>query len=126
MKKYKYSNLLLYRKKIGDWYSEFGLSFSGSNRISDYFKYLEEIEKLRTSDKHKLNELIKENKAKYLYSQFYVLEMCKIIDAVKNSRVDKNILKEKLKYLANGTYLLSEENINNTQARDTALIRIYS
>ncbi len=119
MNKYKYSDLLLYRKKVKDLYIKLGLNFDESNRISKYFKYLGEIEKSRTLDKDKFRALIQKNKAKYYYSQFYVLEICKIIDALQNTKLDENILKEKLTHLARGTYLLSEENINNTQARDT-------
>ena len=119
MNKYKYSTLLLYKKKIKELYSKLGLNFDESNRISKYFKYLGEIEKSRKLDKAKFHALIQKDKAKYYYSQFYVLEMCKIIDALHNSKLDGNILKEKLAHLAKGTYLLSEENINNTQARDT-------
>ena len=118
MNKYKYSDLLLYEKKIKDLYSKLGLNFDDSNRISKYFKYLGEIEKSRNLDKDKFHAIIQKNKAKYYYSQFYVLEICKIIDALQNTKLDKNILKEKLTHLAKGTYLLSEENINNTQARD--------
>ncbi len=118
MNKYKYSDLLLYRKKVKDLYIKLGLNFDESNRISKYFKYLGEIEKSRTLDKDKFRALIQKNKAKYYYSQFYVLEICKIIDALQNTKLDENILKEKLTHLARGTYLLSEENINNTQARD--------
>ena len=119
MNKYKYSDLLLYRKKVKALYSKLGLNFDESNRISKYFKYLGEIEISRKLDKDKFHALIQKNKAKYYYSQFYVLEMCKIIDALQNSTLDEKILKEKLTHLAKGTYLLSEENINNTQARDT-------
>ena len=119
MNKYKYSDLLLYKKKVKELYSKLGLNFDESNRISKYFKYLGEIEKSRNLDKDKFHVLIQKNKAKYYYSQFYVLEICKIIDALQNSKLDKNILKEKLTHLAKGTYLLSEETINNTQARDT-------
>ena len=119
MNKYKYSDLLLYKKKIKDLYSKHGLNFDESNRISKYFKYLGEIEISRKLDKDKFHALIQKNKAKYYYSQFYVLEICKIIDALQNSTLDEKILKEKLTHLAKGTYLLSEENINNTQARDT-------
>jgi hypothetical protein len=119
MNKYKYSDLLLYENKIKDLYSMLGLNFDDSNRISKYFKYLGEIEKSRNLGKVKFHALIQKNKAKYYYSQFYVLEICKIIDALQNTKLDENILKEKLTHLAKGTYLLSEENINNTQARDT-------
>lgn len=119
MNKYKYSDLLLYRKKVKDLYIKLGLNFDESNRISKYFKYLGEIEKSRNLDKDKFHALIQKNKAKYYYSQFYVLEMCKIVDALQNTKLDENVLKEKLTHLAKGTYLLSEENINNTQARDT-------
>ncbi|OGG18937.1 hypothetical protein A3D78_05780 [Candidatus Gottesmanbacteria bacterium RIFCSPHIGHO2_02_FULL_39_14] len=119
MNKYKYSDLLLYKKKIKDLYSNLGLNFDDSNRISKYFKYLGEIEKSRNLDKDKFHVLIQKNKAKYYYSQFYVLEICKIIDALQNTKIDNNILKVKLTHLAKGTYLLSEEDINNTQARDT-------
>lgn len=119
MKKYKYSNLLFYEGKIKDLYSRLGLTFSDSNRISKYFEYLKKIEKSRKLGKDKFNALIKKDRAKYYYSQFYVLEICKIIDALLNAKLAENILKEKLTYLAKGTYLLSEENINNTQARDT-------
>ena len=119
MNKYKYSDLLLYKKKVKELYSKLGLNFDESNRISKYFKYLGEIEKSRKLNKTKFHALIQKNKAKYYYSQFYVLEICKIIDALQNSKLDKNILKEKLTHLAKGTYLLSEETINNTQARDT-------
>ncbi|MBU1085620.1 MAG: hypothetical protein ABII08_04280 [Candidatus Beckwithbacteria bacterium] len=119
MNKYKYSDLLLYEKKIKDLYSKLELNFDESNRISKYFKYLGEIEKSRKLDKVKFYALIQKNKAKYYYSQFYVLEICKIVDALQNTKLDKNVLKEKLTHLAKGTYLLSKENINNTQARDT-------
>lgn len=119
MNRYKYSDLLLYEKRIRDLYSKLGLNFGDSNRISKYFKYLGEIEESRNLDKDKFRALIQKNRAKYYYSQFYVLEICKIVDALQNTKLDENILKEKLTHLVKGTYLLSEENINNTQARDT-------
>ena len=119
MKKYKYSDLLLDERGIKDLYSKFGINYIDSNRISEYFKYLRKIESLRKSDKSRLRELINNEKAKYYFSQFYVLETCNIINAVKSANVNKDILKEKLTNLVKGTYLLSEENINNTQARNT-------
>ena len=93
MNKYKYSDLLLYKKKVKDLYIKLGLNFDESNRISKYFKYLGEIEISRKLDKDKFHALIQKNKAKYYYSQFYVLEMCKIIDALQNSTLDEKIQK---------------------------------
>ena len=87
MKKYKYSNLLFYEGKIKDLYSRLGLTFSDSNRISKYFEYLKKIEKSRKLGKDKFNALIKKDRAKYYYSQFYVLEICKIIDALLNTKL---------------------------------------
>ena len=119
MRRYKYSDLLLYEGKIGNLYTKLKLGYNSTNRISQYFKFLSYIEKFRTSDPERLNNLIKHNKAKYYFSLYYVLEICNIISALENSNHDETFLKRKLIDLAKGTYLLSEENNNNTKARDT-------
>lgn len=120
MKRYKFSNLLLYVDRIKELYSRNGLSFNYHNRINKYFTYLNEIEKTRQLDKDTFRKLIQKDKAKYYYSQFYVLEICNVINAIEQSNQDQKILKEKLIDLAKGTYLLSEESSNNTKARDTS------
>ncbi|OGK51760.1 hypothetical protein A3B02_02420 [Candidatus Roizmanbacteria bacterium RIFCSPLOWO2_01_FULL_42_14] len=119
MRRYKFSDLLLYEKRAKDLYFKLGLGFSSSNRISKYFAYLSNIEKSRKLDKASFSQLIQKDKAKYYYSQFNVLEMCNIIDAIDGSIQDEKILKKKLVDLSKGTYLLSEESSNNTKARDT-------
>lgn len=119
MKKFKYSDLLKYKVKVEDLYAKYGLKLDSSNRISKYFDYLSEIERNRNSDKDKFSQIIQKDKAKYYLSQFYVIEICHIIDAIQNSKHDKKIVKEKLERLINGSYLLSEEEKNNTVARNT-------
>lgn len=119
MKRYKFSDLLLYEEKIKKLYLKHGLSFNPSNRISKYFAYLGKIEKIRNLDKDSFSRLIQKDRAKYYYSQFYVLEICNIVNAIENSNQDEKIIKEKLTDLSKGTYLLSEESSNNTKARDT-------
>ncbi|MDP2649412.1 MAG: hypothetical protein Q8P10_01065 [bacterium] len=120
MKRHKFSDLLLYEERIKKLYVKHGLSFNSYNRISRYFIYLNEIEKKRHLDKIAFSQLIRKNRAKYYYSQFYVLETCNVIDAIEQSNQDPKIVKEKLIDLAKGTYLLSEESSNNTKARDTS------
>lgn len=101
-------------------YLTFGLGFNSSNRISKYFAYLSDIERSRTLDKASFSQLLQKNKARYYYSQYYVLEICNIIDSLESSLQDRKIIKEKLIDLSKGTYLLSEESSNNTKARDTS------
>lgn len=120
MKRYKFSDLLLYEEKIKNLYSRFGLSFSSSNRISQYFVYLGKIEKTRNLNDGSFSRLFEKDKSKYYFSQSYVLEICNIIDALENSNHDEKLVKEKLIDLVKGTYLLSEESRNNTKARDTS------
>lgn len=120
MKRYKFSDLLLYEEKIKKFYQKYGLGFNLSNRIARYFKYLKEIEEGRKLDSQSFGKILQKDKAKYYYSQFYVLEICNIINSLENLPQDEKIIKEKLIDLAKGTYLLSEENPNNTKARDTA------
>lgn len=120
MKKYKYSDLLLYKGRIEKFYTKLGLKFDTSSRISQYFKYLNEIEKKRTLNQESFSQMIKKDKAKFYLSQFYVLEIYHIIDAIQNSNYDPIIIKGKLKRLMEGSYLLSEEIGENTVARNTA------
>lgn len=119
MKKHKYSDLLLYEERIKNLYSKFGLGFNPTNRIANYFKYLNDIEKYRISNLKQLSKLIEKDKVKYYFSQFFLLEICNIVDAVESSSQDGKIIKAKLFDLAKGTYLLSEESSANTKARDT-------
>lgn len=120
MKRHKYSDLLLYKDKIESIYSKFGIGFNQTNRIAQYFNYLNDIEEYRISNTRLLDELIKKDKFKYYFSQYYLLEICSIIDAIESSLQDEKILKNKLFDLAKGTYLLSEESSKNTKARDTS------
>lgn len=119
MRRYKFSDLLTYEDKIKALYLKFGLNFNPTNRISRYFAYLKDIERARHQSKDHFSNLIKKDKARYYFSQYYVLEMCNIFDALENSNQDKKIVREKLIDLSKGTYLLSEESSNNTKARDT-------
>ncbi|MDO8460222.1 MAG: hypothetical protein Q7S74_03880 [Nanoarchaeota archaeon] len=119
MKRYKFSDLLEYEGKVRELYLKFDLNLSSSNRISKYFSYLGEIEKTRKLDKDIFSKLIQKDRAKYYYSQYYVLEICNIVNSIEGSQQDERILKGKLIDLSKGTYLLSEETSNNTKARDT-------
>ena len=119
MKKYKFSELLKYEDKIKKIYSYYGINFHELCRIKKYFSYLNEIELSRNISQDEMNKIINKDKTKYYYSQFYVLEVCNIIEALEKSNQDKNIVRAKLIDLIKGTYLLSEENIDNTKARNT-------
>lgn len=120
MRRYKFSDLLQYQNKLIKLYERFGLNFNASNRINKYFVYLSEIEKNRQKDRSSFSEFLQKDKAKYYYSQYYVLEMCNIVDAIENSTHDTKLIREKLIDLSKGSYLLSEETSNNTKARDTS------
>lgn len=119
MKRYKYSDLLLHEEKLKKLYQKYGLGFNSTNRIARYFKYLREIEEGRKLDSQSFGKILQKDKAKYYYSQFYVLEMCNIINSLERLPQDEKTIKIKLANLAKGTYLLSEENPNDTKARDT-------
>lgn len=119
MKRYKFSDLLLYEEKLKNLLQKLSLNYSHQSRVSQYFLYLRRIDKARKLDKNKFSKLLQEDRARFYYSQFYVLEICNIIDAIENLPQDERIIKEKLKDLMKGTYLLSEETSNNTKARDT-------
>lgn len=120
MKKYKFSDLLEYEAKINSLYSKFKIAFNELNRINQYFQYLKKIESERLKgNKEKFKSLINSNKAKFYFSQFYVLEVCNIIDAIEELKPSDHILIEKLRNIVQGNYLLSEENVNNSIARNT-------
>lgn len=119
MKKYKFSDLLQYENKVKNLFDKYGLGFNSTNRIARYFKYLREIEEGRQLDNQKFGKILQKDKAKYYYSQFYVLEICNLVDALERRLQEKTIIKNKLVDLAKGTYLLSEENPADTRARDT-------
>lgn len=119
MRRYKFSELLTYEDRIKTLFFKFGLSFNPTNRISRYFAYLKDIEKTRHQNKDNFSKLIEMDKAKYYFSLYYVLEIRNIVEAIKNSDQDQEIIKKKLHDLSKGTYLLSEETSNNTKARDT-------
>jgi len=119
MNRYKYSDLLLYEEKIKKLYSKLGLHYNSASRIAQYFAYLTEIEKRRGGDSAAFNAFIQQDRVKYYYSQFYVLEICHIIDAMSQIRIAPEIIREKLDYLVQGTYLLSEETLQNASARNT-------
>jgi len=118
MNKYKYSDLLQYKEKVKILFSSLGVNYSSECRINKYFQYLQLIDSNRSLNKEEFDKIIKKDKVKFYYCQYYVLEICRIIDSIDNN-FDKNILKEKLTDITKGSYLLSEENENNTIARDT-------
>ena len=113
-----FSTLLTYKEKIENLYLALELKFNPSSRIGKYFHYLEKIEKVRSLGKDKLTDLIEKDKARYYFSQYYVLEICAIVDAIEKGGQDERIIKEKLLKLSKGTYLLSEESGSNKKARD--------
>jgi len=119
MRRYKFSDLLQYENKVKNLFDKYDLGFNSTNRIARYFKYLREIEEGRQLDNQEFGKILQKDKAKYYYSQFYVLEICNLIDALERRPQDKIIIKNKLADLAKGTYLLSEENPADTRARDT-------
>lgn len=120
MKKHKFSNLLLYRKKYASLFNELNLRLSPHSRINQYFDFLEKKEQTRIKQPQEFSKLINSNRAKYYYSQFYTGELQSIFDALEANPQNSQILKDKLSDLAKGTYLLSEENISDTSARNTS------
>ncbi|MBU0978222.1 hypothetical protein KKF92_00105 [Patescibacteria group bacterium] len=119
MRRYKFSDLLQYENRVRKLFDKYELGFNSTNRIVRYFKYLREIEENRQLNKQEFGKILQKDKAKYYYSQFYVLEICNLIDALERRPQDLIIIKNKLADLAKGTYLLSEENSADTRARDT-------
>lgn len=119
MNRYKYSDLLLYEEGIRKLYGEFGLNYNSASRIAQYFTYFSEIEKRRGGDSAAFSAFIQQDRVKYYYSQFYVLEICHIIAAIQQTNIAPEVIREKLDYLAQGTYLLSEETLQNVSARNT-------
>ncbi|MEX0999925.1 MAG: hypothetical protein WD000_08210 [Thermodesulfobacteriota bacterium] len=118
MKRYKFAALLQQENRIKDKYLELGLSISPYSRINKYFLYLREIEKARILGENELNRLIQKDRARYYYSQLYVLKICNILNAIESSSQNQLVIRNKLSILAKGPYLLSEEHKNNTTARD--------
>lgn len=120
MQRFKFSDLLGYEEKIKKTFSFYGVNYHDLNRIHQYFVYLNEIEIARNTSKEKFHELIEKNKAKYYFSQFYVLEIKNIFESLLKSNQDLVLIKTKLSDLIKGTYLLSEEIVENTRSRNTA------
>lgn len=118
MNKYRFSDLLQYEDKVKNLFSTLGINYSSECRINKYFQYLRLIDSNRSLNKDEFHKLINNDKVKFYYCQYYVLEICKILDSIDNN-FDKRILVEKLTNITKGSYLLSEENENNTIARDT-------
>lgn len=119
MKRYKFSNLLKYEDKVKSLFDKYELGFNPTNRIAKYFQYLKQIEESRELDRSTFGKIIEKDKAKYYYSQYYVLEICNLIDSLDRHPQDQIIVRNKLALIAKGTYLLSEENPADTAARDT-------
>jgi len=119
VKTYKYSELISYQNTIENFFLKHKIELSPTSRIIEYFNYLKIIEGKRTSDKKSLNKLIREDKAKYYFSLFYVLDIYKIINSLDKASQSKTIVRKKLLDLMKGTYLLSRENSDNTKARNT-------
>lgn len=96
MQRFKFSDLLGYEEKIKQSFSFYGVNYHDLNRIHQYFIYLNKIEVARNISKEALHNLIQKDKAKYYYSQFYVLEIKNIIETLLNSNQDQILIKEKL------------------------------
>ncbi|RJQ38645.1 hypothetical protein C4559_00880 [Candidatus Microgenomates bacterium] len=120
MQRFKFSDLLGYEEKIKQAFSFYGVNYHDLNRIHQYFVYLNEIEAARNTSKVTFHDLIEKNKVKYYFSLFYTLEFKNIIEAILKSNQDKDLVKTKLSDLIKGTYLLSEETLENTKSRNTA------
>lgn len=119
MKRYKFSELLKYEEKIKKLYSKHGLILNPTSRIVQYFVYLRKLEEARKQSPEAYKKLFIEDKVKFYFSQLYVMELFDITNALKKSNTKTEIIKNKLSDLSKGTYLLSEEDITNTRARDT-------
>lgn len=120
MKKYTFSELLQYENTLKELFIEHGIRFNSTNRFARYFKYLKEIEKIRTQDIQSFTMIVEKDKAKYYYSQYYVLDTYNLINSLRKRPQDKVILKKKLLNITKGSYLLSEEDASDTLARDTS------
>lgn len=119
MKKYKFSDLLKNEKRVRELYSKYGLSLNPASRIVQYFTYLRELEEIRKQDPETFKKNFAKDRLKFYFSQFYVMELSNIVNALEKSSPKAEIVKDKLSDLSKGTYLLSEEDVTNTKARDT-------
>jgi hypothetical protein len=121
MNRTKFSDLLKYEDRINSIYKSCGLSINSTSRIYDYFKFLRAIEDERKKGREEFNTFLEKNKAKNYFSLYYVSELKDIVDALEKTTQDVKIVREKLIDMANGTYLLSEENPEDTKSRNTTL-----
>lgn len=119
MKRYKFCELLEYEEKIKALFIRCGIQLNNQSRISQYFSYLRLVDEARKKSSEEFHIFLENDKAKYYYSQYYALEIQNIVKALDETNQDISLLKTKLLDLANGTYLLSEENPENTSARNT-------
>ncbi len=119
MKRFKFSDLLTYEKRTEDLFIKYGLKLHTNSRIKQYFQFLKEIELMRSANKEEFGKFIEKNQVKYYFSQHYVGEIQNIIESLESIEIDSNLIKEKLLKWSKGTYLLSEENIDDTSARNT-------
>lgn len=119
MKIYKFSDLLNDEKRVRKLYARYGLSLNSASRIVQYFKYLRKLEDIRKEDPETFKENFAKNRLKFYFSQFYVMELSNVVNAIEKSNSKAEIVKSKLSDLSKGTYLLSEEDVANTKARDT-------
>lgn len=119
MKRYKFIEILEYEKRLKTLFTNCGISLNNQSRISQYFKYLSTLETARIQNNQDFHDFLQRDKAKYYYSQYYSLEIKNIVEALEQTSHGCDLLKSKLVDLANGTYLLSEENPEDTSARNT-------
>jgi len=119
MERYKFSKIIESEKKVKKIFSKHEIPLNNQSRICQYFSYLKELDAARTKSDQAFHDFLEKNKAKYYYSQYYALEVFNIVKALEETTQDTNLVKNKLLDLANGTYLLSEENPEDTSARNT-------
>lgn len=118
MNKIKFIDLIKYEEILVKLLNKYNVQFNKNSRLFKYFNNLKEIEIARVKNKT-LNALLESDKAKYYFSQYYVSTISDIISVLDTVTLPDEILKDKLSNLLKGSYLLSEENPENTIARDT-------
>ena len=119
MNRTKFSDLLEYEDKVVSIYADCGLRINVTSRIFQYFTFLRRIETERKKGSGEFNTFFEKDKARNYFGLYHVSELKDIVDALEKTTQDINIVRAKLVDLANGTYLLSEENPEDRKSRNT-------
>lgn len=117
MKKITYKELVESVEKIDTILSELGIEYRSHDRILQAIRLIKELDVVKENDDKRKEFMILNNKSGQIFTS--LVELFELKHILENSvGWDKNVLKEKLVKILDGTLILSKETPKNSHARN--------